>query len=166
MRPAAASPGAGFAPRRWFAVMALACFAAVGAALVAQHGFDMRPCPWCILQRLIFVVIGVLSLVGALVDSPALRRVLAALAVLLAGAGIAAGLYQHFVAAASTSCNLTFADRVVSGMRLDTALPAIFGVTASCADAAVDVLGIPFEFWSIALAALLAAAALRILAGR
>lgn len=154
------------APRRWFGAMALACFAAIGAALVAQHGFDMRPCPWCILQRLVFVVIGVIALVGALVDAPALRRVLAALAVLLAAVGIAAGLYQHFVAAASTSCNLTFADRVVSGLRLDTALPAVFGVTASCADAAVDVLGVPFEFWSIALAALLAAAAVRILAAR
>lgn len=149
--------------RQWFGAMALACFAAVGAALIAQYGYDMRPCPWCILQRLIFVVIGVLALVGALARSPMVRRILAADTLLLALLAGAAALYQHFVAAASTSCNLTLADRIVGGLRLDTALPALFGVTASCADAAVDVFGIPFEFWSLALAGLLGVGAARIL---
>ena len=41
-------------------LMALACVLAIGAALLAQYGFDMRPCPWCILQRLIFIVIALL----------------------------------------------------------------------------------------------------------
>lgn len=149
--------------RQWLAAMALACAVSVGAALVAQHGFDMRPCPWCILQRLIFVAIGLLALVGAVARPRAAGGAVAAVTLLLALAAAAAGLYQHFVAARSTSCNLTLADRIVSGLRLDLALPDIFGVTASCADAAVDVLGIPFEFWSVALAALLAAASLRIL---
>ena len=150
-------------PRQWFAAMALACFAAVAAALVAQHGFDMRPCPWCILQRVLFVVIGVLAVNGALAQGAGLRRGLAATVLLLAVAAIAAALWQHFVAAQSSSCALTRADRIVSGLRLDTALPGLFGVTASCADAAVNVFGVPFEFWSIALAGLLGASAARIL---
>ena len=79
-------------PRQWFAAMALACFAAVGAALVAQHGFDMRPCPWCILQRVIFVVIGVLAVNGALAQGVGLHRGLAAVVLLLAAAAIAAAL--------------------------------------------------------------------------
>ncbi len=149
--------------RQWFAAMATACFVAVGAALVAQHAYDMRPCPWCILQRLIFVAIGLLSLVGTLARPRAAGRAIAAVTLLLAFAAAAAGLYQHFVAAQSSSCALTLADRIVSGLQLDVALPDIFGVTASCADAAVDVFGIPFEFWSVALAALLEAASLRIL---
>ena len=153
-------------PRQWFAAMAMACFAAVGAALVAQHGFDMRPCPWCILQRVIFVVIGVLAVNGALAQRAGVRRGLAAAVLLLAVSAIAAALWQHFVAAQSSSCALTLADRIVGGMRLDTALPALFGVTASCADAAVNVFGVPFEFWSMALALLLATAALRILGSR
>ena len=44
--------------RRWLVAMAAVCFAAVAAALVSQYAFDMQPCPWCILQRLIFVVSG------------------------------------------------------------------------------------------------------------
>ncbi|MEO7150912.1 MAG: disulfide bond formation protein B [Burkholderiaceae bacterium] len=149
--------------RQWFAAMALACSAAVGAALVAQHAFDMRPCPWCILQRLIFVAIGLLSLAGAIAQPRAAGRSVAAITLLLAFAAAAAGLYQHFVAARSSGCTLTLADRIVSGLRLDLALPDIFGVTASCADAAVAVFGIPFEFWSVALAAVLGVGSLRIL---
>lgn len=146
------------ARRVWLAI-ALACFGAVGAALVSQHVFDMQPCPWCILQRLVFVLIGVLALAAAFAGGLA-RTLLAALAVLLAASGSAAALYQHFVAARSQSCNLTLADRIVSGLGVDRALPAVFEVRGSCADAAVNLAGVPYEFWSLALFVLIALAAL------
>jgi hypothetical protein len=75
----------------------------------------------------------------------------ALLMLLLCGTGIAAALWQHFVAAASSSCNLTLADKVLSATMLDTFLPDVFQPRASCADAAVDLLGVPYEFWSLAL---------------
>lgn len=128
--------------------LALLCLAAVGAALVSQHVFDMQPCPWCILQRVIFVLIAVLLLLGAFVPG---RVAWVGLSVLAALAGIAAALYQHFVAAKSTSCNLTLADKIVSGIGLDKLLPPVFEVRASCADAAVDLLHLPYEFWSLGL---------------
>jgi len=37
---------------------------AVAAALVSQHALDMQPCPWCVLQRLIFVAIALVALGG------------------------------------------------------------------------------------------------------
>ena len=74
---------------------------------------------------------------------------------------MAAALYPHFVAAKSQSCNLTLADRIVSGLGLDHALPAVFQVVASCADAAVSLAGVPYEFWSLLLYAGLAVAAVR-----
>ena len=40
-----------------FAFAAIAAFAAVAAALVSQHAFGMEPCPWCVLQRLVFGVL-------------------------------------------------------------------------------------------------------------
>ena len=55
------------------------------------------------------------------------------------------------MAKASASCNLTLADRIVSGLRLDALLPDVFQATATCADAAVDLVGVPYEFWSLAL---------------
>jgi disulfide bond formation protein DsbB len=34
---------------------------AVGIALFTQHGLGMQPCPWCVLQRLIFLAIAALA---------------------------------------------------------------------------------------------------------
>ena len=132
---------------------------AVGIALATQHLLGMEPCPWCILQRLIFVVIALAALLGLL-----LGRVFAGLLVLaLSLAGIAAALWQHFVAAASDSCNLTLAEKIISGLGLDGSLPEIFQPRASCADAAVKLLGVPYEFWSLALFVLTGLLALRLL---
>jgi disulfide bond formation protein DsbB len=83
---------------------------------------------------------------------------------LLAVEGIVAALWQHFVAAASASCNLTFADRVVSSLQLNTLLPEIFEARATCADAAVKLLGVPYEFYSLALFALLGLAGALVIA--
>ncbi len=140
--------------------MALACVAAIGAALVAQHVYDMRPCPWCILQRVIFMVIAALCLLAAALR--ALRKPLAALAFVFAGLGVASALWHHVVASGQASCNLTLADRIIQALGLETLMPSLFQVTASCAEAAV-LFGLPFEYWSLALFALLAAAALAVL---
>lgn len=136
--------------------LALLCIAAVGAALFTQYVWDMQPCPWCILQRVIFLLIAALLLLGAFLPG---RMAFVGLAVLAALSGIAAALYQHFVAAKSTSCNLTLADKIISGIGLDKLLPPVFEVKASCADAAVDLLHLPYEFWSLGLYVVLAVAA-------
>ncbi len=149
--------------RQTLLAMAGLGIASVVMALIGQYGFDMRPCPWCILQRLTFVVIALLCLVGAAVPA---RRPVAGLVIVLALLGSAAALYQHFVAAKSASCNLTFADKIISALKLEDLMPSLFQITGSCADAAVSVLAVPFEFWSLALFAVLAIAALSVLTDR
>lgn len=151
-------------PRAAAWLIAATSFASVVAALVAQHGFGMQPCPWCILQRVVFLLVGLVALIAAL-GGGLLRRLLGLLIVPLALAGAAAALYQHFVAAKSTSCDLTLADRLIRSLRLDSLLPAVFEVRGSCADAAVDLFGVPFEFWSLALFVLLAAGAVLLVRG-
>ena len=142
-----------------FALIALLSFGAVGIALYTQHRLDMQPCPWCVLQRLVFVAIGAWALLGALVPARPARIVSAVGVSLLAGCGIAAALWQHFVAAASASCNLTFADRVMNATGLNERWPEVFAAYASCADAAVSLAGIPYEFYSLALFAVIDAIA-------
>jgi disulfide bond formation protein DsbB len=127
---------------------------AVGIALVSQHVYGMQPCPWCVLQRLIFVAIALGCAIGLFAV-----RLGAALVLLLAASGVAAALWQHNVAAASDSCKLTLADKILSGLSLDSLLPEVFQARASCADAAVSLAGVPYEFWSLALFVLLGAAA-------
>jgi len=152
-----------FSSRAVLAGIAGVSLAAVAAALVTQHVFDMQPCPWCVLQRLIFVLIALVALAGLAWRSVAGQRSIAFGLLLLCGAGIAAVMWQHFVAAASVSCNLTLADRIMSASGLATVLPDVFEARATCADAAVDLFGLSYEFWGLALYVAIEAAAVWLL---
>ena len=58
-----------------FALTLLLSLGALGAALVSQHVFDLQPCPWCVLQRVIFALLAlaaVLALMGPALHSPVL----------------------------------------------------------------------------------------------
>ena len=153
------------APQRTTLLLAIAglSLGAVAVALWTQYALGMEPCPWCVLQRLVFVAIALAAL-PALVWRRGIVQWLSALLILgLSLAGVAAALWQHFVAAVSSSCNMTLADRIVSGLRLDALLPDVFQARASCADAAVRLRGLPYEAWSLALFVLLGLAGLRLL---
>jgi disulfide bond formation protein DsbB len=130
------------------AVLVLLPLAAVAAALVSQHVYGMLPCPWCVLQRLVFLAIALAALPALLLRSPVVQRVSAVLVMALASAGLAAALWQHFVAASAASCNLTLADRINTAIGLDMLWPEVFAAYASCADAAVKLFGLPYEFYS------------------
>jgi disulfide bond formation protein DsbB len=137
-------------PVKLFAMAAGTCVLAMGAALHTQHVMGMEPCPWCVLQRLIFVGIFAFAVLGM-----AWRRrlgvMVAALGMdLLAALGVAAALWQHFVASSSNTCNHTIADRFMSATGLDGLLPDVFAARASCAEAATTLVGVPYEFWSLA----------------
>jgi protein dithiol:quinone oxidoreductase len=153
-------------PTRVFAITAVVSAGGVAAALVSQHVFDMQPCPWCILQRMIFMLIAAVAVLGLFWRSRVGQLVCAVGVDLLATLGIAAALWQHFVAASSSSCNLTLADRIISGSGLDGWFPDVFSPRASCAEAVASLVGVPYEFWSLALFALLGALAVLALLGR
>lgn len=146
---------------QWLLAVAAASVGVVGFALTTQHVFGMEPCPWCVLQRLIYLTIALVALLAWLLDRRPGGRTLGWALPLLAAAGLATALWQHFVASKSTSCALTFADRVVSATTLDEMLPGVFQPRASCADAAVNLLGVPYELWSALMFTLLIAATTR-----
>ncbi len=146
--------------------MAVISLGAVAVALWTQHALGMEPCPWCVLQRLIFVAIALVVLPGLVWRRGFVQFSSALLALALALSGVAAALWQHFVAAVSDSCNMTLADRIVSGLRLDALLPEVFQARASCADAAVRLWGLPYEAWSLILFMLLSVMALRMVMRR
>lgn len=133
-----------------FGICGLISVAAVGAALVSQYAFQMDPCPWCVLQRIVFLAIAVVCAVGVAWRTRSGRWVAALFGVLLGLSGIASSLWQHFVAAKAASCVMTLADKIITATQLDTLLPDVFSPRASCADAAVDLLGVPYDFWSLA----------------
>ncbi|TEA77649.1 disulfide bond formation protein B [Allopusillimonas ginsengisoli] len=140
-------------PRVLLHLTALLCIAAVAVALISQFAFDMQPCAWCVLQRLIFLAIAAVCWLGLLVGrfKAGLHRMAGALVALLGGAGVVAAWYQYSVASNMFSCDLTFADRFIAGSGLDAALPWLFGIYATCMDARVSILGIEYALWGMGL---------------
>ncbi len=149
-------------PARVLALVCLASFLSVGAALVAQHVFGVKPCPWCVMQRGIFLLLGAVAGLGWLLrGARPLRSGALALVLLLALAGLASAYYQHDVASKLASCDMTLADRIITALNLEELWPPVFMVTASCAEAAAyRLLGLPYEIWSALLYLLIALASL------
>ena len=107
--------------------MALASFGAVGIALIAQHQFGVKPCPWCVLQRAIFLLIGSLSLLGWLASAKrALRQSALVLVLVLCAAGLTAAVFQHEVASQSATCAMGLADNIVTALNLEELWPLVF----------------------------------------
>lgn len=152
--------------RALLGLIALASLAALASALVAQHVYGMQPCPWCIFQRVLYLAIAALALAGWLLPPRAVTAVAALGVAAIALGGIASAVFQHEVAAKDSSCAFTLADRFLNATGLESAVPWLFQVTATCADAAAArLLGLGFEVWSGALFALLTLAALAALKG-
>lgn len=146
----------------WLAAVAATALAAVGVALFTQYRLDMMPCAWCVLQRLVFVLIALAALVGVVLPSMAGRKLGASLVGLLALCGLAAAAFQHFVAAQSASCAMSVADRLMGFTGLDARFPEVFAAYASCADAKVDLFGLPYETYSATLFMAMALVAFRV----
>lgn len=127
--------------------------AGLGIALYSQHVMGMRPCAWCVFQRLVLIVIGLVALAGVL--WPGRGRLVTtgvtAVTAALGAGGIVAAWYQYSVAAAMFSCDQTFADRFMTGLGLDASIPWLFGIYATCMDARADLLGIEYALWALAL---------------
>lgn len=137
-------------PGRALAAIALASFAAVGVALVAQHQFGVKPCPWCVLQRAVYLLIGAVALLGWLLQARrTLRQAATVVVLMLCAAGLTAAVFQHEVASQTASCAMGLADRIVTTLNLEALWPSVFMITANCAEAAAyRLLGLPYEVWS------------------
>ena len=132
----------------WIGIISLSLLC-LGAALISQHAFDMLPCPWCIVQRMIWLAVIPIALAGWGLSAVAGSQIVAGIGVIMAGGlGIAAALWQYFFAAPAGSCAFTWADRFISQTQLDAWLPSLFQPLVSCAEAEVKLIGIPYAIVS------------------
>jgi disulfide bond formation protein DsbB len=131
------------------------------AALISQHLFDMYPCAWCVLQRLILVVIGALALLGIIgFRLRWFRRLMLFMVVAASTTGAWAAWHQMTVAAKLFSCDQTLADRIMTSTGLEASVPWLFGIYATCMDASVSVLGMDYAAWALTLFVVLTLSAL------
>ena len=139
-------------------LLGLLCFGAVGIALISQYVYDMQPCAWCVLQRLLYLIIGSTALLTTL-GQPGKLRLSLTVALVVAGsiAGMTSAWYQERVAANTFSCAQTFADQIMTKSGLESVAPWLFGIYASCMDARVKLLGLEYAWWSMLMFAIVGA---------
>jgi len=139
--------------RIFYAIVFAVCAASIGFGLYLQHSKGLEPCPLCILQRVLFVAIGVVALVAALFGT---RRPVARIGVglavallALAGVGVAArqSWLQHFPPPIQ-ECGADFYF-LVDTTPLSKLLPALFSGTGDCAKRGWLFLNLSIAEWAL-----------------
>lgn len=142
----------------------LACASLLGFAYFAQYVLYLEPCPLCIIQRLVFFVMGLLFLVGAFHNPLWVGyRVYGTLVALVALAGIGvAGRHlwlQSLPPDQVPACGPGL-EYIVSNFPLTEAFAMIFRGSGSCASVVWSFLGLSMPGWTMIWYVLLAAVAL------
>lgn len=136
--------------RACFGLVALAAFGLTAAGLLIGEVMNLQPCPLCIFQRLLYLLIGCLAVVGALV--PSWGRLWAALLGLTAVGGLATAGYQswlQYLPTASMECGFgepTLIEQIVDWFGV--LWPAVFMATGFCSSKDWMFLGLSMANWS------------------
>ena len=114
-----------------------ACFGTVILALVIQTVYKLEPCPLCITQRICFMALGVLFLIGAFVKPATLFAKLLTSAQLIAALVGAGWALRHWYLQANkesmiADCGVGF-DYMFENFPLKKAFTLIFKGTGDCA---------------------------------
>ncbi len=125
--------------------IALACFGLIGVALYLQHGLDMLPCPLCVIQRYLFIAIGVLCVIGAY-GKPKVGAGLGLLAA-LGGLGTS-GKHLWLLAHPGLSCGIDPVETFLNKVPTATYLPFLFKADGLCEDALAPWFGLSIPQWS------------------
>ncbi|MES2352032.1 MAG: disulfide bond formation protein B [Pseudomonadota bacterium] len=125
--------------------IALACFGLIGVALYLQHGLDMLPCPLCVIQRYLYIAIGVLCVIGAY-SQPKVGAGLGLLAA-LGGLGTA-GKHLWVLAHPGLSCGIDPVETFLNKIPTATYLPFLFKADGLCEDALAPWFGLSIPQWS------------------
>lgn len=143
-----------FTARRLLAGIGIAALLLVAAGLVVGEWFKLSPCPLCIFQRLLYLLVALFVLLGvALFRHALLRRVLVGVSFIAAVGGIATASYQTWLQSQPVSpfeCGFgdpNLVERLVDW--LGQLWPAMFLATGACSSKEWSFLGLSMANWSI-----------------
>lgn len=137
--------------RAWFATLALGCFGLVAFGLALQEMLRLAPCPLCIFQRLLYIVIGSLAVAGCLL--PVARLLWAGVIAMLALLGVGVAAYQTWMQLypdLATECSFTdpnLIERLVDWLGMQ--MPSLFLATGFCTSVDWVFLGLSMANWSL-----------------
>ena len=150
-------------PWAWPAGIALAAFGLVGVGLVLARTLNLAACPLCILQRMLYLLLGLTALLAcALHARRTAQRWLAGLmgAIVLTGACIAGyqSWLQRFAKDSSCALDQPWWERLVNWA--GTQWPLMFEASGFCSEAGWRLFGLSIAEWSLLAFLALAGAAL------
>lgn len=137
--------------RAWFASLALGSVGLVAVGLQMQAVLRLSPCPLCIFQRILYLAIGAVALLGFLL--PAARFVWGGLIALTGLGGLAVAAYQSWMQAFphyAPECSFTdpnAIERLVDWLGMQW--PSLFLATGFCTSREWEFLGLSMANWSV-----------------
>jgi protein dithiol:quinone oxidoreductase len=158
-----------FNPLRWsFRAQCLAGFLVCAAldayAIYVQLDLGIEPCPLCIFQRIAFLGMGILFLIGAIHNPQSRgRRVYALLLVLTACAGMGVAARHLWVQQQPPDLMAGCApgwNYMIHNFPIGKTLQMVFTGSADCAEMSWTLLGLAMPFWTLVCYFLLAAGAI------
>lgn len=154
--------------RAWFAALGLGCLGLVVVGLELQALWRLAPCPLCIFQRVLYLAVALVALLGFL--WPAGRRLWAAVIGGLGLFGFGVAAYQTWMQAypqLAKECSYTdpnLIERFVDWLGM--AWPSLFLATGLCSSKEWVFLGLSMANWSTLVFAGIAVYALLLARGR
>jgi disulfide bond formation protein DsbB len=135
--------------------IAFVSFGLIGAAMYLQHVLYLMPCPLCVIQRYLFIAVGLAALAGAFTSKPKPAAGIGLLAA-LGGAGVA-GKQLWVLAHPGLSCGIDPMETALNKIPTAEALPWLFYAEGLCQDATEKFMGLQIPVWSFIWFAILAA---------
>ncbi|XLZ68541.1 disulfide bond formation protein B [Massilia sp. SR12] len=126
--------------------IALVSFGMIGAAMYLQHVLYLMPCPLCVIQRYLFIAIGLAALVGAFTSKPKLGAGAGLLAA-LGGLGVA-GKQLYVLSQPSLSCGIDPMETMLNKVPTAEYLPWLFYAEGLCQDAKEKFMGLQVPVWA------------------
>jgi disulfide bond formation protein DsbB len=130
--------------------MALACLGMLLFGMYLQHVVGLEPCPMCIVQRYVMVLIGLVALLGAVVSGRTASLTVGSVLVLLAGGGAYVAARQTWLQwypPEVVSCGRDFYG-MIETFPLQRAIPMIFKGGGDCSKVDWTFLGGSIANWS------------------
>jgi disulfide bond formation protein DsbB len=140
--------------RRAFALIFLICVGLLAFALYLQHWKGLDPCPWCVVQRLGFMLVGLIALVGA-IHGPAKPgiAIYAIGGLVAAAAGAAAGTYHVYLQAdpvRASKCIGSPVELMLDRLQIGKLAPSLLQYDGPCTLKPWSFLGLSIPEWSLA----------------
>lgn len=147
--------------QRVFIVALLASAVVLGFAYYLQHAEYLDPCPWCVVQRIGFLLIAVLALIG-LLHRPARGGaiVYGFVGALIGLAGVLAAGYQIWLQSDSKragACVGSTVERVLDTLAIGDLWPGFLQYDGPCTLQPWSMFGLSIPEWSLAWFVVLAA---------